>query len=91
MYLFEHINNIIIKNKDSNFVIEYDPQNFEVEQILNIFHLHNIKIADISTRQPDLEEVFKYLIKSLTMYLAKTILVIIMIGIVICFSVYGKF
>ena len=56
--------NIIIKNKDSNFVIEYDPKNFEVEQILNIFHLHNIKIADISTRQPDLEEVFKYLIKS---------------------------
>ena len=36
----------------------------EVEQILNIFNLHNIKIADISTRQPDLEEVFKYLIKS---------------------------
>ena len=56
--------NIIIKNKDNNFVIEYDPKNFEVEQILNIFHLHNIKIADISTRQPDLEEVFKYLIKS---------------------------
>ncbi len=55
---------IIIKNKDNNFVIEYDPKNFEVEQILNIFHLHNIKIADISTRQPDLEEVFKYLIKS---------------------------
>jgi len=56
--------NIIIKNKDNNFVVEYDPKNFEVEQILNIFHLHNIKIADISTRQPDLEEVFKYLIKS---------------------------
>ena len=56
--------NIIIKNKDNNFVIEYDPKNFEVEQILNIFHLHNIKIADISTRQQDLEEVFKYLIKS---------------------------
>ena len=56
--------NIIIKNKDNNFVIEYDPKNFEVEQILNIFNLHNIKIADISTRQPDLEEVFKYLIKS---------------------------
>ena len=55
---------IIIKNKDNNFVIEYDPKNFEVEQILNIFNLHNIKIADISTRQPDLEEVFKYLIKS---------------------------
>jgi len=56
--------NIIIKNKDNNFVVEYDPKNFEVEQILNIFHLHNIKISDISTRQPDLEEVFKYLIKS---------------------------
>ena len=56
--------NIIIKNKDNNFVIEYDPKNFEVEQILNIFNLHNIKIADISTRQPDLEEVFKYLIKA---------------------------
>ena len=55
---------IIIKNKDNNFVIEYDPKNFEVEQILNIFNLHNIKIADISTRQPDLEEVFKYLIKT---------------------------
>jgi len=61
---FSTNSSIIIKNKDNNFVIEYDPKNFEVEQILNIFHLHNIKIADISTRQPDLEEVFKYLIKS---------------------------
>ncbi len=56
--------NIIIKNKDNSFIIEYDPKNFEVEQILNVFNLHNIKIIDISTRQPDLEEVFKYLIKS---------------------------
>ena len=55
---------IIIKNTDNNFLVEYDPKNFEVEQILNIFNLHNIKIVDISTRQPDLEEVFKYLIKS---------------------------
>ncbi|MCE2687695.1 MAG: ABC transporter ATP-binding protein [Rickettsiales bacterium] len=55
---------IIIKNTDNNFLVEYDPKNFEVEKILNIFNLHNIKIVDISTRQPDLEEVFKYLIKS---------------------------
>jgi ABC-2 type transport system ATP-binding protein len=44
--------------------ITYDPEKIEVEKILRIISDAKIQIRDISTRQPDLEEIFKHLIKS---------------------------
>ena len=44
--------------------ITYDPEKIEVEEILRILCEHKIHIKDISTQQPDLEEVFKHLIRS---------------------------
>jgi hypothetical protein len=52
---------IIAGNKIS---ITYDPEKIEVEKILQIISDNKIRIKDISTRQPDLEEIFKHLIKS---------------------------
>ncbi len=52
---------ILPENKIS---ITYDPEQNEVEKILRIISDARIQIKDISTKQPDLEEIFKHLIKS---------------------------
>lgn len=44
--------------------VTYDPEKIAVEKILRIISENKIHIKDISTRQPDLEEVFKYLVKT---------------------------
>jgi ABC-2 type transport system ATP-binding protein len=44
--------------------ITYDPQKIEVKKILEIISANQIQIKDISTKQPDLEEIFKHLIKA---------------------------
>jgi ABC-2 type transport system ATP-binding protein len=44
--------------------ITYDPEKIEVEKILHIISDNKIRIRDISTQQPDLEEIFKFLVKS---------------------------
>lgn len=44
--------------------ITYDPEKIAVETILKILSAQKIQINDISTKQPDLEEVFKFLVKS---------------------------
>lgn len=44
--------------------ISYDPTKIAVEKIFNSVSNIGIGIKDISTKQPDLEEVFKYLVKS---------------------------
>ncbi len=53
-------------NKISNdkFSINYDPNIISVETILSSLAKAKIAINDISTAQPDLEEIFKYLVKS---------------------------
>ncbi len=43
-------------------VINYDPEKIAVEKILRCISDANLQIKDISTKQPDLEEVFKHLI-----------------------------
>lgn len=43
--------------------ITYDPAKIEVGAILKIILENQIQIKDISTNQPDLEEIFKFLIK----------------------------
>jgi len=52
---------ILAKDKIS---ITYDPEKIEVGKILHIISDNQIRIKDISTQQPDLEEIFKHLIKS---------------------------
>lgn len=42
--------------------ITYDPEKIEVEKILQTISDNKIQIRDISTKQPDLEEIFKHLI-----------------------------
>lgn len=44
--------------------ITYDPEKIEVEKILRMISDAGIQIKDISTSQPDLEEIFKHLIKA---------------------------
>ncbi|MFT6105943.1 MAG: ABC-2 type transport system ATP-binding protein [Rickettsiales bacterium] len=51
---------IILKNK-SQLTINYQPSKINISEILSLLENNNLKIADISTRQADLEEVFKYL------------------------------
>jgi ABC-2 type transport system ATP-binding protein len=51
---------ILTKDK---FSITYDPAKIEVEKILRIISDNKIQIKDISTQQPDLEEIFKHLIR----------------------------
>ncbi len=50
---------LLAKDKIS---ITYDPKKIEVEKILQIIWDKKIKAKDISTSQPDLEEIFKYLV-----------------------------
>jgi len=44
--------------------ITYDPEKIEVEKILQLLSDNKIQIRDISTKQPDLEEIFKHLIRA---------------------------
>jgi ABC-2 type transport system ATP-binding protein len=44
--------------------INYDPKKTEIEKILRILEKNKVKINDILTKQPDLEEIFKHLITS---------------------------
>ena len=51
---------LLDKNRIS---ITYDPAKTEVESILQGISKSNISIKDISTKQPDLEKIFRHLIK----------------------------
>ncbi len=55
--------NLKVLAKDK-FSITYDPEKIDVEKILRIVSNSKIQIKDISTQQPDLEEIFKFLLKS---------------------------
>ena len=50
-------------SRDGKIIISYDPKKIAVEKILKTVLDNKIAICDISTKQPDLEEVFKHLIK----------------------------
>jgi len=43
--------------------ITYDPEKIEMEKILRIISDNKIQIKDIVTQQPDLEEIFKFLVR----------------------------
>lgn len=47
---------------DGSISIVYDPEKTEVSKIIKAVMDKRIEIKDISTKQPDLEEIFKYLI-----------------------------
>ncbi len=52
---------LLAKDKIS---ITYDPEKIAVAKILHTISDNKIQIKDISTKQPDLEEIFKHLIKA---------------------------
>lgn len=43
--------------------ITYDPAKIDVEEILSAISKQKIRIKDIQTKQPDLEEIFKFLVR----------------------------
>ena len=49
--------------KDGNISISYDPKKVEIEVIIKELIKNNVEILDILTKQPDLEEIFRFLIK----------------------------
>jgi len=59
------IKNIDVKNLATNTIsITYDPDKIEVAKILKAISSAKIQIKDVSTKQPDLEEIFKFLVRS---------------------------
>ena len=48
----------------SRAAITYDPSQTPVEEILKVLAQSEVEIKDISTSQPDLEDIFKYLLKA---------------------------
>lgn len=50
--------------EDDKLSISYDPAQIEVDDILREISKQNIRIKDIQTKQPDLEEIFKFLVKN---------------------------
>jgi len=61
---FNELENLEIKfNSDDEVVITYDPEKLAVEKIINRIVNSKMQIKDILTKQPDLEEIFKHLIK----------------------------
>ena len=53
---------ITLKN-NNQLGINYQPSQINIVEILSLLENHQLKIADISTKQADLEEVFQYLTK----------------------------
>lgn len=43
--------------------VTYDPAKTDVEEILRVISTQKIRIKDIQTKQPDLEEIFKFLVR----------------------------
>lgn len=50
-----------VKLKNNQLTINYEPSKTRITEILSLLEKNQFKIADISTKQADLEEVFKYL------------------------------
>lgn len=60
----EITDNFKVKLKNNNQLnINYEPSKINIAEILSLLEKNQLKIADISTREADLEEVFKYLTK----------------------------
>jgi len=51
---------LVNKNK---LIVNYKSKEIDVDEILQILQESDIKIVDILTKQPDLEDVFKFLVK----------------------------
>ncbi len=49
---------------DDRLSITYDPEKVAVDKILLVLANNKVQIKDISTSQPDLEEIFKHLVSS---------------------------
>ena len=59
--VLDNINNKdfnILTNTDSEFKIEYNKQEFNIQKIIKLLENQGIKIKDIKSEDPDLEDVF---------------------------------
>lgn len=54
----------ILTNTDSEFKIEYNKQEFNIQKIINLLESQGIVIKDIKSEDPDLEDVFVNLTKN---------------------------
>ena len=54
----------ILTNTESEFKIEYNKQEFNIQKIINLFESQGIVIKDIKSEDPDLEDVFVNLTKN---------------------------
>ena len=54
----------IIANNEKELVVSYEKNNFKIEEIIELIKSQKIKIFDIQSRDPDLEDVFIKLIKN---------------------------
>lgn len=62
--IFDNLEQVEVKfNSVDEVIINYDPEKLAVEKIINCIVNARMPIKDISTTQPDLEEIFKHLIK----------------------------
>ena len=62
--IFANLEQVEVKfNSVDEVIITYDPEKLAVEKIINCIVNAKMQIKDISTKQPDLEEIFKHLIK----------------------------
>ena len=48
----------ILNNTDSEFKIEYNKQEFDIQKIIKLLENQGIVIKDIKSEDPDLEDVF---------------------------------
>lgn len=60
----ELLPNFSTKTDQKQITITYDPSKTNVEELFSTVSNSKVHIQDISTRQPDLEEIFKHLVKS---------------------------
>ncbi len=62
--MFEQVTNWKAKIASANQIsVAYDPTKVAVNDILSVFFANNLAISDIVTKQPDLEEIFKFLVR----------------------------
>lgn len=62
--MLKFLPNFATKLEQNQISVTYDPAKTNVGEIFATISNSNIHIQDISTRQPDLEEIFKHLVRS---------------------------
>ena len=62
-YLMNYLTSGFSLKNDGCFLINYRPSKTSMENILNLILKNNIKIKDIVTTEPSLEDLFNHLVQ----------------------------